>query len=532
MLTEYRNKQEFLRCLIDIHQKERFALHVIERDPVPEEFDTMYVGDIDSFIRHGRLFRSFEDALARHEAVKAVFKSQNNDGIFDAEMGEMLIDVTDDEALKHHAIAKDEDGDVELWTLSLSRYEAGPHVGEATAGLFVEPVIYRGGTYLIHSFWDSEDLIEVEAPIVLFANRREAEKALPTVEALLDDKPHPMDYWMTDDLFRVDLDESCFLRESSRNLPDFFFDTYAPELNKQDSQTYAKMKEIVECEEGLYIKSGSHFNIEMVLCTADGEWHFRDDKVLADNRWLSIGALYPLLGINTEAALLRALGIKTETVVLTQENSNEYIGRTLATSVFHRWVEDFVDEDTGDIVQIERSERMLELGEVVNEWTLSRIEAQQKPIEATFVKEDEEMLRLMQFIGESGNVWCGLLPCQTVSPWEHGSIGYEYLETHTRLSEIGRRRLDKALYGTFNRSHYHSSQTYHVTPRDFIEILKMLAKAGADYHPMTDVPAFPTDEPLEASTLAGIRSKHIGSQRPQLSSMAAECLEIDYLLHQ
>lgn len=533
MLTEYRNTKDFLRDLIAIDENKRFALYDIYRNPEQGTYDTMCVGDVDSFINHGRLFRSVEDALARHDVIKSILQLQNNNDIFSAETGEVILNTSDDGALKQHGIVKDKDDNLVLWTLSLSHFEEDVHHAVATAGLFAVQVFYKDGTFLGPNLWDPEELKATPAPAVLFATYHEAEEAIDIIKPMLDEKPHPIDYWLSEDLFRVNLDERCFYRDSSKNLPDFFFDTYAPEHGKQDSRMYKKMKEIVECDEGLYTKSGSHFNIEMVLRTADGEWHFRDDKVLFDNHWFSIEALYPFLGVTEDASLLRAFSIRTETVVLTQENICKYIGRTLASPVFHKWMKDFVDEDTGDTVQIERSEQILKFGDVINEWAISSIEALQKPVVVTFVNEDEEMLRLVQFIvGIPSGCFFRPISSYAGDEWMCDRLKREYLESHTRLTEIGRRRLDKALYGTFDHSHYHSSGTYHITPRDFFEIFKMLAKAGAGYHPMTDVPTYPTNELLEASVLADIRSKHIGSRRPQLSSMATECLEIDYQLHQ
>lgn len=533
MLTEYRNKQDFVRSLIDKDNHKRFALYDICQNPKHGIDNCTFVGDVDSFINHGRLFLSFEDALACHETMKPVFQSQNNSEIFDAETGEMLINPADEEFLKLHSIGKDQNGNLMLWTLSLSVFKADTHYAMATAGLFIKSIIYSEKSFLAPNIWNPYELEATPAPVVLFATRQEAEKALEIVKLQLNEKPHTIDYWLTEEWFRVNLDERCFLRGSSENLPDFFFDTYAPELDKQDSRMYAMMKEIVVCKEGLYLKSKSNFNIEMVLRTTDGEWHFRNDKVLFDNNWLSIEALYPFLGVTGEASILQAFGIRTETVVLTQENICEYIGRTLASPVYQRWMEDFVDEDTGDIVQIERSERILEFGDVINEWAISSIETLQKPIVVTFVNEDEEMLRLVQFIvGIPSEDYDYYGPIPSYAGSELMCDRLKYFKSHTRLTEIGRRRLDKALYGTFNYSHYHSSETYDVTRHDFFEIFKMLAKAGTGYHPMTDVPAYSTDKLLEASILADIRSKHIGNWTPQLSSMATECLEIDYLLHQ
>ena len=38
----------------------------------------------------------------------------------------------------------------------------------------------------------------------------------------------------------------------------------------------------------------------------------------------------------------------------------EYLGRRLAARVLKSWVEDFVDEDTGEVVSIERNEVIID----------------------------------------------------------------------------------------------------------------------------------------------------------------------------
>ena len=76
--------------------------------------------------------------------------------------------------------------------------------------------------------------------------------------------------------------------------------------------------------------------------------------------------------------LLRAIGYKTdkdileifdlaEEVKVTRENLKQYVGRKLAARVLKSWVEDFVDEDTGEVVSIERNEVILDRERMVDE---------------------------------------------------------------------------------------------------------------------------------------------------------------------
>ena len=76
--------------------------------------------------------------------------------------------------------------------------------------------------------------------------------------------------------------------------------------------------------------------------------------------------------------LLRAIGLETdkdiidifdlaEEVKVTKANLQKAIGRKLAARVLRTWVEDFVDEDTGEVVSIERNELITEREEVLEE---------------------------------------------------------------------------------------------------------------------------------------------------------------------
>ena len=76
--------------------------------------------------------------------------------------------------------------------------------------------------------------------------------------------------------------------------------------------------------------------------------------------------------------LLRAIGYETdkdifeifdlaEEVKVTRENLKQYVGRKLAARVLKSWVEDFVDEDTGEVVSIERNEVILDRERMVDE---------------------------------------------------------------------------------------------------------------------------------------------------------------------
>ena len=82
--------------------------------------------------------------------------------------------------------------------------------------------------------------------------------------------------------------------------------------------------------------------------------------------------------------LLRAIGLETdkdiidifdlaEEVKVNKTNLKKAIGRTLAARVLRSWVEDFVDEDTGEMVSIERNEVVIDRETVLDEEGVEKI---------------------------------------------------------------------------------------------------------------------------------------------------------------
>ncbi len=82
--------------------------------------------------------------------------------------------------------------------------------------------------------------------------------------------------------------------------------------------------------------------------------------------------------------LLRAIGYGSDKDILdlfdlseevsaTKANLSKVVGRKLAARVLRSWTEDFVDEDTGEVVSIDRHEVLLERDSVVNEEDIDTI---------------------------------------------------------------------------------------------------------------------------------------------------------------
>ena len=74
---------------------------------------------------------------------------------------------------------------------------------------------------------------------------------------------------------------------------------------------------------------------------------------------LPVTTLLRAIGFEKDKDILQIFGLSEE-VKVTKANLKKYIGRKLAARVLKTWVEDFVDEETGEVVSIERTEVILE----------------------------------------------------------------------------------------------------------------------------------------------------------------------------
>jgi DNA-directed RNA polymerase subunit beta len=79
-----------------------------------------------------------------------------------------------------------------------------------------------------------------------------------------------------------------------------------------------------------------------------------------------VTTLLRAIGYDTDKAILDIFDLADE-VTVSQENLEAAMGRKLAARVLRSWVEDFVDEDTGEVVTIERNEIILERDIVLDE---------------------------------------------------------------------------------------------------------------------------------------------------------------------
>ncbi|MCB9052043.1 MAG: DNA-directed RNA polymerase subunit beta [Lewinellaceae bacterium] len=79
-----------------------------------------------------------------------------------------------------------------------------------------------------------------------------------------------------------------------------------------------------------------------------------------------VTTLLRAIGFDTDKAILDIFGLADE-VAATRDALENAIGRKLAARVLRSWTEDFVDEDTGEVVTIERNEIILERDIVLDE---------------------------------------------------------------------------------------------------------------------------------------------------------------------
>ena len=79
-----------------------------------------------------------------------------------------------------------------------------------------------------------------------------------------------------------------------------------------------------------------------------------------------ITTLLRSIGYGTDKEILDLFGLSEE-INATEKELKKIIGRRLAARVLRTWTEDFVDEDTGEVVSIDRNEVVLERDKVVSE---------------------------------------------------------------------------------------------------------------------------------------------------------------------
>ena len=195
---------------------------------------------------------------------------------------------------------------------------------------------------------------------------------------------------------------------------------------------------------------------------------------------LPVTTLLRAIGYNSDKDIIDIFNLADE-VEVTPENLKANEGRKLAAKVLKTWVDDFVDEDTGECIPVPRSEIYLERGEILNEDTIARLsEIDVKTI--LLLKDDAN-------VNEYAIIQNTLQKDPTNTEMEAVNYIYKQLrnseppdeatardvieklffsEKRYDLGEVGRYRLNKKLNLTIDET------TRVLTNTDMIEIIKYL----------------------------------------------------------
>src|SRR5690606_16909544 len=87
---------------------------------------------------------------------------------------------------------------------------------------------------------------------------------------------------------------------------------------------------------------------------------------------LPVTTLLRAIGYESDKDILEIFDLADE-VKVSKANLKKCVGRRLAARVLKTWVEDFVDEDTGEVVSIERNEILLDRETILEEVHLDLI---------------------------------------------------------------------------------------------------------------------------------------------------------------
>ena len=87
---------------------------------------------------------------------------------------------------------------------------------------------------------------------------------------------------------------------------------------------------------------------------------------------LPVTTLLRAIGFESDKNILEIFNLAEE-VRVTKANLKKYMGRSLAARVLRSWIEDFVDEDTGEVVSIERNDVVIDRESVLSEDNIDAI---------------------------------------------------------------------------------------------------------------------------------------------------------------
>ena len=87
---------------------------------------------------------------------------------------------------------------------------------------------------------------------------------------------------------------------------------------------------------------------------------------------LPVTTLLRAIGFNSDKDIIDIFDLADE-VAVTKKNLKANMGRKLAAKVLKTWTEDFEDEDTGEVIPIERTQPVVDRGQELNEDTIEAI---------------------------------------------------------------------------------------------------------------------------------------------------------------
>jgi DNA-directed RNA polymerase subunit beta len=87
---------------------------------------------------------------------------------------------------------------------------------------------------------------------------------------------------------------------------------------------------------------------------------------------LPVTTLLRAIGFESDKSILEIFGLADE-VKVSKAGLKREVGRKLAARVLKTWIEDFVDEDTGEVVSIERNEILIERETILEEFHVDLI---------------------------------------------------------------------------------------------------------------------------------------------------------------
>ncbi len=87
---------------------------------------------------------------------------------------------------------------------------------------------------------------------------------------------------------------------------------------------------------------------------------------------LPVTTLLRAIGFDSDKDIINIFGLAEE-IEVTEENIKKNLGRKLAAKVLKTGIQDFVDEDTGEVISFERAEIVAERDEVIDEETIIKL---------------------------------------------------------------------------------------------------------------------------------------------------------------